>query len=277
MSTPRPPPNNSEKKNKIDAFAFFSIGRKKGTTKNDKVLVSDSDSEAEVKSIQPLKLSFNSSHGKSFAASGEENSFNGSKSFLGRHQVTFAPSSSSSDNDDDPVEDSLVDAEASNEDDADLEIVTKGLETFLVEEDEQSSDEFDESDIKEPTTPDKAAKPQRRRIVTFSSSSSSEEDKDNNSFDLGAIKKKYTPKPSRSRKLVCESSDEETEDDYDDSFIDDDQPEESTNDADEDLEILSNESEESTNDADEDLEVSKESESDISISHADELHKVSIA
>jgi hypothetical protein len=50
MSTPRPPPNNSEKKNKIDAFAFFSIGRKKGTTKNDKVLVSDSDSEAEVKS-----------------------------------------------------------------------------------------------------------------------------------------------------------------------------------------------------------------------------------
>ena len=72
--------------------------------------------------------------------------------------------------------------------------ISKGLETLLIEEKEASLD-LEKSNEKSPAP----QKPKRnyRRIVSFASSSSSSDssDTENASFDLGAIKKKYTPRP----------------------------------------------------------------------------------
>ena len=97
--------------------------------------------------------------------------------------------------------------------------ISKGLETLLIEEKETSLD-LEKSNEKSQAP----EKPKRnyRRIVSFaSSSSSSDSDSENASFDLGAIKKKYTPRP-RNFKQPLVLDDDENDYDLEDSFINDD-------------------------------------------------------
>ena len=98
--------------------------------------------------------------------------------------------------------------------------ISKGLETLLIEEKEASLD-LEKSNEKSPAP----EKPKRnyRRIVSFASSSSSSDssDTENASFDLGAIKKKYTPRP-RNFKQPLVFDEDENDYDLEDSFINDD-------------------------------------------------------
>ena len=97
--------------------------------------------------------------------------------------------------------------------------ISKGLETLLIEEKEASLD-LEKSNEKSPAP----QKPKRnyRRIVSFASSSSSSDssDTENASFDLGAIKKKYTPRP-RNFKQPLVFDEDENDYDLEDSFIND--------------------------------------------------------
>ena len=124
----------------------------------------------------------------------------------------------------------------------DVEERYKGLETHILEEYESCSGEeeglaksflgkhqvtlinssSEDSEVRESK---QKAKLRKRIILLESSSDSSDDENASNSFDLGAIKKKYTtPGPLKDKKQAQIEENSESENDYDlqDSFINDD-------------------------------------------------------
>ena len=246
-------------KPKVDAKALFSIHKNTGVSQN-KVLVSGSDSEDEkldpkilslnetfdqeeprkvlvssesedegfdprkFEKLDPKKLSFVSSENTSKNES--RSSF--TQEEFERHQESLVLKSCSEDEAEGfhPQKLSFVSSENTSKDASrDLDELTRGLETCLLDEYEnetegssQSTPEKKGTDVKKPR------KIQRKRIVALASSSSDDEpsdasDKENDaSFDIGSIKKRFaTPKP----KHIVEEESDENEYDLEDSFIND--------------------------------------------------------
>ena len=244
---------------KMSAKALFSAkftqscAVKDVESQDKNVLASDSDDEeskfdSRLKAFEPKKLSFhsegssrnhsvdiksNSKNGTVFASDSDwEESKNDSHSeFLEPKKLSFNSKDSSRNQSLDTMNNS--------------EITSKGLETRLLDENEESDGEesdkehksflgkhevilktssnenSDEEDNR--VEKKKTKKPHRKRIIILSSSESesdSEKD-DNNSFDLGAIKKKYQT-PSHPKNNDSYRS-PQSEDNYDfaDSFIND--------------------------------------------------------
>ena len=214
----------SESKTKIDPFLLFSIGRKRDGENVGKILVPESDEEQDDGENEVAKkLSFSSSAEDSKQSLGEDLS----------HQKAGENSGFLQQSECEEKNDSL----SFNENERGNKLSQKGLETLLVEEAEDSIPDLNCSDDGEvpnnSPSPIFKEKKTYRRIVTFQSDDSDsdeekkiyrlpQEDLNDASFDLGAIKKRYTPKPIPKKKI--EENDDSTNDyDLEDSFINDDE------------------------------------------------------
>ena len=213
----------SESKKKVDPFLLFSIGKKNNgeNFKNGKILVADSDDESE-KENEPIakKLSFSSSADGSKLSIGEDLS----------HQIADEKSGFLQQSECEEEKDNL----SLNENEGGNKLSQKGLETLLVEEAEESIPDLEGSEdrdlSKNSPSPVFKEKKTYRRIVTFESDTDSEkEDLNDASFDLGAIKKRYTPKP-KPKKKTEENDDSRNSYDLKDSFINDDEEESASGD-----------------------------------------------
>ena len=209
----------SESKKKLDPFLLFSIGKKNNEKNFGTILVAGSDDESE-KENEPIakKLSFSSSADDSKLSIGEDLS----------HQIADEKSGFLQQSECEEEEDNLS---LLNENEQGNKLSQKGLETLLVEEAEESIPDLEGSDIsKNSPSPVFKEKKTYRRIVTFESDTDSEkEDLNDASFDLGAIKKRYTPKP-KPKKKTEENDDSRNSYDLKDSFINDDEEESASGD-----------------------------------------------
>lgn len=211
----------SESKKKLDPFLLFSIGKKNNEKNFGTILVAGSDDESE-KENEPIakKLSFSSSADDSKLSIGEDLS----------HQIADEKSGFLQQSECEEEKDNL----SLNENEGGNKLSQKGLETLLVEEAEESIPDLEGSEdrdlSKNSPSPVFKEKKTYRRIVTFESDTDSEkEDLNDASFDLGAIKKRYTPKP-KPKKKTEENDDSRNSYDLKDSFINDDEEESASGD-----------------------------------------------
>ena len=211
----------SESKKKLDPFLLFSIGKKNNEKNFGTILVKGSDDESE-KENEPIakKLSFSSSADDSKLSIGEDLS----------HQIADEKSGFLQQSECEEEKDNL----SLNENEGGNKLSQKGLETLLVEEAEESIPDLEGSEdrdlSKNSPSPVFKEKKTYRRIVTFESDTDSEkEDLNDASFDLGAIKKRYTPKP-KPKKKTEENDDSRNSYDLKDSFINDDEEESASGD-----------------------------------------------
>ena len=211
----------SESKKKLDPFLLFSIGKKNNEKNFGTILVKGSDDESE-KENEPIakKLSFSSSADDSKLSIGEDLS----------HQIADEKSGFLQQSECEEEKDNL----SLNENEGGNKLSQKGLETLLVEEAEESIPDLESSEdrdlSKNSPSPVFKEKKTYRRIVTFESDTDSEkEDLNDASFDLGAIKKRYTPKP-KPKKKTEENDDSRNSYDLQDSFINDDEEESASGD-----------------------------------------------
>ena len=212
----------SESKKKLDPFLLFSIGKKNNEKNFGTILVAGSDDESE-KENEPIakKLSFSSSADGSKLSIGEDLS----------HQIADEKSGFLQQSECEEEEDNLS---LLNENEQGDKLSQKGLETLLVEEAEESIPDLEGSEdrdlSKNSPSPVFKEKKTYRRIVTFESDTDSEkEDLNDASFDLGAIKKRYTPKP-KPKKKTEENDDSRNSYDLKDSFINDEEEESASGD-----------------------------------------------
>ena len=216
----------SESKKKLDPFLLFSIGKKNNEKNFGTILVAGSDDESE-KENEPIakKLSFSSSADDSKLSIGEDLS----------HQIADEKSGFLQQSECEEEKDNL----SLNENEGGNKLSQKGLETLLVEEAEESIPDLEGSEdrdlSKNSPSPVFKEKKTYRRIVTFESDTDSdtesEKEKEDHdaSFDLGAIKKRYTPKP-KPKKKTEENDDSRNSYDLKDSFINDDEEESASGD-----------------------------------------------
>ena len=211
----------SESKKKLDPFLLFSIGKKNNEKNFGTILVKGSDDESE-KENEPIakKLSFSSSADDSKLSIGEDLS----------HQIADEKSGFLQQSECEEEKDNL----SLNDNEGGNKLSQKGLETLLEEEAEESIPDLEGSEdrdlSKNSPSPVFKEKKTYRRIVTFESDTDSEkEDLNDASFDLGAIKKRYTPKP-KPKKKTEENDDSRNSYDLKDSFINDDEEESASGD-----------------------------------------------
>ena len=220
---------------KVDPFLLFSIGKKNNGESVGKILVAASDDEQDDEECiqkpevpQPSNdvakwLSFSSSADDSKLSIGEDLS----------HQIADEKSGFLQQSECEEEKDNL----SLNENEGGNKLSQKGLETLLVEEAEESIPDLEGSDdgdlSKNSPSPVIKEKKTYRRIVTFESDSTEsemeKEDLNDASFDLGAIKKRYTPKP-KPKKKTEENDDSRNSYDLQDSFINDDEEESASGD-----------------------------------------------